>query len=165
MKVTISWGSKNEDRMKIDADTLESVHRRLDVLPEWGHFKWSFGDYSVDDDDHATEVVIRPTYTIKMPVWTKCPNQPKSCQAEWNRMWKALRVHEEGHRAIFLKGLANLEAKLKALKGATFVQVTKMVDKANSDIVAQEKTYDNNTKHGASRGVDLKIAKECSDSP
>ena len=163
MKTTLAWGTKNAGaKFNITASDLESACEALKKNKEWGHFEGNLiYDSKGDADKNCTLLVIKPSYTITMPAWGALSKQPKSCQDEWNRMWKALRGHEDGHLDVFEKGVAALVKTLTAMKTATKDEVDKIFNKALADIQTGHDKYDASTKHGQTEGVKLDIAEEC----
>lgn len=163
MKTTIAWGAKNAGaKFTVKANDLESACTFLESQGEWGHFRGDIQYTSKGDaDGNVSSVVLQPTYTITMPSWPNLGKQPKTCKAEWERMYKALLKHEEGHRDRFLTGLKNLESKLKALDSGTHTDVDDLLNQALADIQAEHDSYDASTKNGGSQGVKLTIAEEC----
>ena len=163
MKTTLTWGTKNVGgKFSITASDLEGALEALKKQKEWGHFEGNLTyDSKGDADKNCLSVVIKPSYTITMPSWGALSKQPKSCQEEWNRMWKALRAHEDGHLDVFEKGVAALVKTLTALKTATLDEVDKIFNKALADIQTGHDKYDTSTKHGQTEGVKLDITEEC----
>ena len=167
MKISVSWGAKNTGaKYTVKGNDLESALASLETRDEWGHFQ---GDLSYDSKGDAagnvTSVVVKPTFTLTMPSWPAASKQPKACKAEWERMYAALRKHEDGHRSIFEKGVAKLETDLKGLAAATHSEIDALVNQALSDIQAAHNSYDAKTKHGQTEGVKLTITDECSANP
>lgn len=163
MKTTLTWGAKNTGaKFTVNAADLESACDALCKRDEWGRFEGNLTyDSKGDADKNVTSVTIKASYTISMPSWAALAKQPKPCQAEWNRMCSALRGHEEGHLAVFEKGIAALVKELTALKTGTHDDVDGIFNKALTDIQAGHKKYDASTTHGQTEGVDLKITDEC----
>lgn len=164
MKTSLTWGTKNSGaKFTINAADLESACDALSKRDEWGRFEGNLTyDSKGDADGNVTSIVVKASYTITMPSWPALAKQPKTCQAEWNRMCTALRGHEEGHLAVFEKGIATLVKELTALKTGTHEDVETIFNKALADIQTGHNKYDSSTKHGQTEGVDLKITDECS---
>ena len=163
MKTTLSWGTKNTGaKFNITASDLQSACDALCGNKEWGHFS---GDISYDSKGDAqknvSSIVVKAGYTITMPAWGVLSKQPKACQDEWNRMWKALRAHEDGHLDVFNKGVAALVKTLTALKSGTHDDIDAVVNKALKDIQMGHDKYDASTTHGQKEGVKLDITEEC----
>jgi predicted secreted Zn-dependent protease len=163
MKTTVSWGAKNTGlKFNLSAPHLESACEVLCRQKEWGKFEGNLKYDSVGDSKgNCTSVKITASYNITMPAWKELSQQPKVCQDEWNRMWKALRAHEDGHLDVFQKGLDALVKELTALKSGTHDDVDKIFNKALKSIQAGHNAYDSKTSHGQTEGVKLDIADEC----
>lgn len=134
----------------------------LEGLDEWGLFEGDF-DYKWlgDPKGNVTAVVVKPTYTITMPYWAAVAKQPPACKKEWERMCACLRKHEDGHRDIFVKGIADLEKQLKCMKSATGAEIDDLMEKTKTDIQSKHDSFDASTRHGQSQGVSLTILDAC----
>jgi predicted secreted Zn-dependent protease len=163
MKTTVAWGTKNTGaKFTVNGADLESALDALSKRDEWGRFEGNLTyDSKGDANKNVTSVTIKASYTITMPSWPVAGKQPKTCQDEWNRMCKALRGHEDGHLAVFEKGVAALVKELTALKTGTQDDVESIFNKALADIQTGHNKYDASTKHGQTEGVELTIADEC----
>jgi predicted secreted Zn-dependent protease len=163
MKTTVAWGAKNTGlKFNLSAPDLQIACDVLCKQKEWGRFEGNLTYDSVGDSKgNCTAVTIKPSYNITMPAWKELSKQPKTCQDEWNRMWKALRGHEDGHLEVFQKGLDALVKQLTALKTGTHDDVDKIFKKALKSIQDGHNKYDSSTTHGQSEGVKLDIADEC----
>jgi predicted secreted Zn-dependent protease len=163
VKVKIAWVKKEKkSSIRIAAKTLGGALKELLKQDEWGKFNGKIEyDYKADPDKHVTEVTLKPSYTIQMPTWVGYSRAPKACQQEWDRMWKKLEEHEEGHRSIHLETLATIQ---DALKEKTDLEVdqfktdfAQMIQEGQDN---QDK-FDASTGHGSKKGVELDIAEEC----
>ena len=163
MKTTLTWAGKNTGaKFNLNADCLEDALDAISKNKEWGRFEGSLDwDSKGDAAGNCSSVTVTAKYTITMPSWPALSKQPKECQEEWNRMWAALRKHEDGHLAVFEKGVADLVKKLTALKQGTHDDVSKIGQQALDSIQAGHNQYDSKTKHGQSEGVSLTIAEAC----
>jgi predicted secreted Zn-dependent protease len=164
VKVTVktTWGAKNSSTFQLKAKTLGEAAKELDKRDEWGKFDGKITyDYESDENDYVTNVTLKPSYTISMPVWPAYKKAPKACQQEWNRMHKALQKHEDDHRVIHSDTLATIE---KELQGKTDYSATQLqTDYAQwvQDGQDNQDKFDTSTRNGANKGVELTITDEC----
>ncbi|MFG0307244.1 MAG: DUF922 domain-containing protein [Phycisphaerales bacterium JB040] len=160
IKVKIKWGAKKTTKsIKIDAKTLEGALDKLSRLPEWGKFEGQIGyQYKADKNKRVTEVTLKPSYEIKMPVWTKYGAASKESKKEWDRMYKALAKHEDGHRLIHLEALAKINAWLTGAEGLSVNEFKSTFEKMMKDGQKNQDKFDSSTDHGAKKGVHLHIA-------
>ncbi len=164
-KVTVKtvWGSKpKSSSMRINAKTLGGCIDELKRLHEWGKFDGAIGYvYKADRNKQIANVTLKPSYTIKMPTWSGYKKAPKACKDEWDRMWKKLDEHEEGHRQIHLETLTAIE---KAMSGKTNLSIDQFetdLEKLLTEGEVKQKKFDATTGHGSKKGVTLNIAQEC----
>jgi predicted secreted Zn-dependent protease len=161
--VTVAWGKKEKNAsIKISAKTLGGAAKELDKRDEWGKFDGKI-EYEYDFDGKAlvTAVTLKPSYTIQMPTWAGYSKAPKGCQKEWDRMWKKLEEHEDGHRLIHQATLAKIQATLAKQTDLT-------VDQLKSDFATwldegqdNHDKFDTSTGNGSKKGVELDISSEC----
>ena len=97
-----------------------------------------------------------------MPAWKAYRRQPQTCKDEWDQMWRALRKHEDGHREIFEKGLARLVSQLENAGKTSGAGLEQLIRNAEADSQREQNTYDNETDHGRSRGVEVSVVEACS---
>jgi predicted secreted Zn-dependent protease len=161
ISLNTKWGKKDEVTFKVDAKTLKEAGDELNTRDEWGKFE---GDITYDYKSTGglvTEVTLKPSYTLSMPKWSGYDKAPQACQQEWDRMYKKLVEHEDGHRDVHAESLAKIEKwleKAKDLKEKTFFDDFKKLVKEMQD---NQKKFDKDTDHGAKKGVELNIAEEC----
>jgi predicted secreted Zn-dependent protease len=162
VSVKTSWGKKDNATFKVNAKTLEGAADELSKRDEWGKFNGKI-DYSYDSDenDFVTNVTLKPSYTIDMPVWAAYKKAPKPCQEEWDRMYKALEKHEDGHRLIHLETLATIETALQGKTDYTSTQLDTDFGQMMTSGQTNQDKFDTSTGHGEKKGVTLTITDEC----
>ena len=163
IKVAVKWGSKDtKSSIKIKAKTLGGALKALEKRDEWGKFDGKIGyAYKADSDGLVTAVAIKPSYTIQMPSWDGYKKAPKACQTEWDRMWKALEKHEDGHRLIHLETLAIISDWLDKAEDLTVADFKSTFEAKMKEGQKNQDKFDSATGHGEKKGVTLTIASEC----
>lgn len=164
VKVTVKtvWGGKRNSTFKVSAKTLGAAAKELDRRDEWGEFNGKIGfDYQSDETDCVTEVTLKPSYSIDMPVWASYKKAPKACQQEWDRMYKALEKHEDGHRLIHLETLATMADSLAEKTDYPSDQLKIDFDTMSQDGQNNQDKFDAATGNGSKKGVELDITEEC----
>jgi hypothetical protein len=96
-----------------------------------------------------------------MPVWTAYKKAPKACQEEWDRMWKKLEEHEDGHRLVHLETLTNMQDTLAKQTNLTADQFKADFAQMEADGQSNQDKFDTATGHGSKKGVTLNITPEC----
>ena len=164
VKVTVktTWGAKNSSTFQVKAKTLGGAADELSKRDEWGKFDGNIGyDYDSDENDYVTKVTLKPSYTISMPVWAGYKKAPKACQQEWDRMYKALEKHEDGHRLIHLETLATIETALQCKTDYPASDLKTDFAQWMQDGQDNQDKFDKSTRNGANKGVELTITDEC----
>jgi predicted secreted Zn-dependent protease len=163
VNIKTAWGKKEKtSSIKVTAKTLGGALDELSKRNEWGKFDWKIDyDYKANADNYLTEVILKPSYTIHMPTWASYGKSPEACQKEWDRMWKKLEEHEEGHRQIHLESLATIQRNLQGQTDLT-------VDQFEADFAQwmqagqdDQAKFDTSTANGKNKGVELNIMSEC----
>ena len=85
------------------------------------------------------------TLAIKMPVWNHYASRPRVERREWNRVMRALRVHEDGHIDLFKREAPTTLTQLEAASPSTIQTVMK---NEKQRIQGLSDAYDRRTDHG-----------------
>jgi predicted secreted Zn-dependent protease len=161
--VKVAWGKKEKkSSIRIGGKTLGEALKELLKRGEWGEFDGDIG-YSAkaDANGHVTEITLNPSYTIEMPTWAGYSKAPKACQKEWDRMWKKLEEHENGHLAIHLDALDKIQDALKQQTDLTASELDSQVARIMKQAQDNQNKYDSSTGNGSKKGVQLNITSEC----
>jgi hypothetical protein len=93
-----------------------------------------------------TRLELTFTLTIEMPVWTRYSGRPEAERREWDRFYRALLNHEQGHIVIFRREAETTYQRL--LDDATADTIKKLLEQEVQRIVGVSDAYDNKTDHG-----------------
>lgn len=138
---------------EISANTIAEVGRLLDTLPEWGKGGGRITAGKIDAGTSPTaDVTLTVTLELTMPVWLERDKASAKAKAEWDRMYRALRDHEEVHLQNVIDVAKDLAA---ALPGRNIDDVKGMVEATSGKINAKHRAWDNQTNHGKNTGVTL----------
>ena len=156
--------SKKVGTFTVGGKTLQDAKNQLGPL-EWGHFQPIAGKVSpkLDKNKKVVSVEIVGGHSIEMPVWTGYKKAPQACQEEWDRMWKALEKHEQGHALVYLEGLLKLEFTLSNIAEGT-ITVAELDTHGKNAMAKMEEAQDQfetDTDKGRKRGVVLDPPGEC----
>ncbi|MFH1149194.1 MAG: DUF922 domain-containing protein [Actinomycetota bacterium] len=130
----------------------------------WAYTHW-YVDYEYAGEKTAAgyrtgPVAVAADVTIILPRWNPPPGASPELVSRWERMVRAVRTHEEGHRDIgFSTGQRLLDA-LEALpayssREALDLAVGDTAASIISDGQARDASYDAETDHGESQGATL----------
>ncbi len=160
--VEIKWGKKDEVTFDVKAPTLKGAGDELNKREEWGRFEGHI-DYASKTSKAklVTEVTLKPWYIISMPSWLGYNNAPPKCQQEWNKMYRKLVDHEEGHRLVHQETLEKMEKYVEKAKDLTEKVLDAEFKKLIKEMQDNQKKFDSATGNGSKKGVELDIAKEC----
>jgi len=164
VNVTYVNGLKGKrDTFRVGGKTLQDAHLKLAARPEFGSFQPMAGQALPDKEKNISKVILKVGFTISMPVWTEYKGSPLECRAEWDRMWKALEYHEEGHRATYLEMVAKLYDELKKISPGSInkAQLAQILQRHMNQMEANQERYDESTHRGRTEGVFLDPPAEC----
>src|SRR5262249_48950739 len=158
-----AWGRKEKkSSIRIAANTLGGALKELQKRDEWGDFRGDIDyTYKADVNDHVTEVTLTPSYTIQMPEWSGYRQAPKACQKEWDRMWRKLDEHEDGHRLIHEQALTTIQKTLDQKSDLSPDHLDSEMARIMQAAQAKQDSFDASTGHGSKQGVSLSITQEC----
>jgi predicted secreted Zn-dependent protease len=137
----------------VSGRTLADVHSQLDPT-EWGRCSYHYSYTYRTRGGNASRVNITLRLTIRLPRWTGrgWNSASRPAKAEWRRMLRALRAHENRHAAIARRWAPTFKQRmLNQPEGDledTFNQVLGEVD-------AEQGRFDTRTSHGQTQGVSL----------
>jgi hypothetical protein len=131
--------------------TLAEVEVALNRLSEWGQ---GGGRLRTDRVPVGTSpevtVTLHANLELRMPRWTGYAQASAGAKAEWDRMSRKLRIHEERHLAIAVEEAAALA---DALIGVEISSIAQMVTDANRTMQGRQDQLDTDTDHGSKPGV------------
>jgi len=96
--------------------------------------------------------------TYRLPRWVNGSPPPRLAR-RWNRYYRALKIHEEGHKAIAVQAAKEIEAALsnRLPPASTCSRARAEADETARKIVRKylrlEKEYDRRTGHGMTQGA------------
>lgn len=137
----------------VTGQTLADVLQQLDPT-EWGRCSYHYSYTYSASNGQTTRVNITLRLTIRLPRWTGrgWRNASPAAKAEWRRMVRALRTHEDGHAAIARRWAPTFKQRMLNQSEEdledTFNQVLGEVDD-------EQEQFDDRTQHGQTQGVSL----------
>lgn len=102
MKVTLSYSAPSNKTWNVKGGDAETLLKNLEKNGFWGRYRsnqagsWSGKGKQFD----SVKLTAKPV--ILMPSWTEY-SKIKDGQASWDKMWKALKKHEENHHKISMR--------------------------------------------------------------
>jgi predicted secreted Zn-dependent protease len=91
------------------------------------------------------EVTLNVRLFLRMPVWTKRGERPKAERDEWDRFYRALRYHEDGHLDLFRREFTKSFERLKRVADDE-IQDTLVEEVARIHQLNEQ--YEHDTDHG-----------------
>ena len=114
---------------------------------ELGHTAYSIKWKGPPPDATGRFISLDVTFTlrIEMPVWTSYPRRPEAEKREWDRFYRALLWHEQGHIAIIKREAQTTYTRLLA---ATKDTINNVAEQETQRIHRANAAYDSQTDHG-----------------
>lgn len=162
--MSVEWGERSTNKTyTVSGDSLESVHKAMTQRrDEHGQFKSDIIWKGTETNGIVNVVALLPSFVITMPSWPEYRTQPQRCKEEWDKMWKGLSRHENGHKAIFQQAVSKLRKTLEDSKiAASKKDIDSLLNKAVLACNEAQDKYDARTAKGANQGAILHIAQEC----
>lgn len=163
-KMNIKLNSPKTDHFTVRGKTLADVKKALDARRkpiEWGLYDSTRNFKSsarVDGDGKVTEVSMTLNPVIEMPKWKEYGVATKPQKASWDKMYKALMVHEKGHHTVQQGCMDDLKAKIKKTKDLDGKKLNELIASLQKDCQKKQDAYDSRTGHGKSQGVVLDLS-------
>ena len=153
-RVVKDWEPPNPRRtpdIEVDGQTLDEVAQQLSGMDEWGE---GGGAIRADRIPAGTStnltVSLHANLVFRLPTWTQYEQASAAAQAEWNRMMEKLRAHEQRHVDIAIEEASALA---QDLIGREISEIADKVTTANDTMRQRQQQMDQDTDHGARRGV------------
>lgn len=128
--------------------TLRGVSDRALTMREVGFASFGLGlDYRTSDGA-ISRVTLTLTLSLGLPVWAHYRGRPAPERAEWNRVLRAVGVHEDGHIDLFKR---EAPTTLTRLEAATPSTITSVLDTERQRIQDLSDAYDRRTGHGTTQ--------------
>jgi predicted secreted Zn-dependent protease len=131
-----------------------------DASTEW-RIQWHANFSPGGGECHCNNFGTTTTITITLPRWIAPTNAPASVRAAWHRYVTALAQHEAGHADIALAAAAEMHRRIPQIKSGDDCATLKSKVQSECTAIldahrAQEKEYDQRTRHGATQGATLR---------
>lgn len=96
--------------------------------------------------------------TVTLPLWITASNAPPTLRTSWQRYFRALNTHEEGHKRIALAAAKETRSRVEQLGSADSQEelrrsIESTVDAVIAEFRNKEAEYDRTTKHGETQGA------------
>lgn len=135
----------------VGGKTLEAAATALNKLSEWGEGGGMLRTDRVPVGTSAEVTVsVHANLVFRLPRWTGYQAASAKAKAEWDRMMKFLRAHEQRHLDIAIEEANNLASELK---GQEIGQIAPLVTAANRRMADRQIELDNATNSGSKPGV------------
>ncbi len=155
------YGSNiNDLKLEIQKKGSKEGSKRYDAYTTW-RVGWEFETISSNNKCTLKNVIVITEIKIVMPKWVNYSSAKKEVRQIWDKYYKALLDHENGHKEIGLKAADEIEKEIKKIKPKSSCDELERDINRNGDYViakynSVEKEYDRKTNHGLNTGVILK---------
>jgi predicted secreted Zn-dependent protease len=129
-----------------------------DALTVWS-IEWGYGTAQRGDNCVLRDVKVTLDVAVTLPRWKPPATASPELLKTWQAYFKAVRLHEAGHRAIAESNAREVMAALTPLRGVSCEKLsdeaTRTAERIVADGRARNRAYDIQTKHGQTQGVEL----------
>lgn len=151
MKITTSSAKPGRKTYNVTGATFEEARKDMDKKRpgENGAYEYDIKmSWKGDADSKVTSSKITHTSTITMPKWVDYKKATKDDKAAWDKMYKTLDKHEDGHHDICVEELAAFKAEMEGeteMKGKAYEKEFKAF---LDEVGKKQDKYDKRTDHG-----------------
>ena len=129
-----------------------------DALTVWS-IEWVYGTAQRGDSCVLRDVKVTLDVAVTLPRWKPPATATPELLKTWQAYFKAVRLHETGHRTIAERNAREVMAALAPLRGTSCDKLSDEAARTAERIVAdgraRNRAYDVQTKHGQTQGVEL----------
>ena len=168
LRASISAREQYYDIDGSSAGALRNQIRRLgpkdesgksqDALTVW-NLEWGYGTLQRGDSCVLRDVKVTLDVSVTLPRWKPPATATPGLLKTWQAYLKAVRLHEAGHRTIAERNAREVMAALTPLRGTNCDKLsgeaTRLAEQIVADGRARNRSYDLQTKHGQTQGVEL----------
>jgi len=148
----------SEQYYDIDGSSARALRKSQDALTVWS-IEWVYGTAQRGDSCVLRDVKVTVNVAVTLPRWKPPAMASRELLKTWQAYFKAVRLHEAGHRTIAERNAREVMAALTPLRGANCDKLSDEATRTAEQIVAdgraRNRAYDIETKHGQTQGVEL----------
>ncbi|HUP29261.1 MAG TPA: DUF922 domain-containing protein [Usitatibacter sp.] len=139
----------------------ETAPKDVEGVPRWGmarwRLRWKF-EHARAADCRIGKFNITVTSRLIMPRWPDREKAPQALQDMWDRFYRALLLHENGHRDNGIRAANDLARRLRGMAAhRDCASLNAEIENVGARIVSEyglvDKAYDRSTDHGVSQGA------------
>jgi predicted secreted Zn-dependent protease len=139
----------------------ETAPKDVEGVPRWGMARWRLQwkfEHARAADCRIGTFRIAVTSRITMPRWPDRERAPQALQEMWERFYRALLAHENGHRDNGIRAANDLARRLRGMPAhRDCPSLNAAIENIGQRIVGEyqlvDKAYDRSTDHGVSQGA------------
>jgi predicted secreted Zn-dependent protease len=145
----------------VPGNTLSEVATVIAAMAEAGKAEW-WPELAYEGSDGlvcAVNVTVQQRKT--MPYWQGYSDATQPMKDEWDRFWRALDAHEQGHFDLVRTHLENVD---QLLVGQPVADVQRVFNDVVAALDAASSAYDAYTSHGLNQGTSIDLDAEAAPS-
>ncbi len=125
---------------------------RVDALTRW-EMTYTFGHAERGGGCRIDAFETSATITMVLPRWTPGPGAPAALVKRWDEYAACIVLHENGHRTIYLDGIADLRRRATALGSFPACEAaTGALERAAAEVLRRiqdgQEAYEERSDHG-----------------
>lgn len=147
-------------RQEIQKKGPREGNQRFDAYTTWW-INWEFETLTSNNGCSLKKLKVNLVTKIVMPKWVNYESGSLELKRTWDKYYKALLDHENGHKEFGLNAAKEIEQEIKKIRPKrNCAELERDVNRAGDYIIAKynsiEKEYDRKTNHGINAGAALK---------
>jgi len=145
----------------VPGHTLSEVATVVASMAEAGKAEW-WPQFSFESHDGVvSSVVVSVPQRKTMPRWHGYHDASQPMRDEWDRFWRALDDHEQGHFDLVTSHLANVD---QLVVGQPVGDAQRVFNDVVAGLDAASSAYDAQTSHGLTQGTTIDLDVETAQS-
>jgi predicted secreted Zn-dependent protease len=147
---------------EVPGHTLTEAATVIASMAEAGKAEW-WPQFSYESDNGlVSSATVSVPQRKTMPHWQGYAYATQPMKDEWDRFWRALDAHEQGHFDLVASHLAYVD---QVLVGQPVSDVQRVFNDAVAALNAASSAYDVQTSHGVIQGTTIDLGVEAASSP
>jgi predicted secreted Zn-dependent protease len=141
----------------VPGNTLSEVATVIASMAEAGKAEWWPQFAYESDNDVVSTVTVTVQQRKTMPYWQGFADATQPMKDEWDRFWRALDTHEQGHFDLVRTHLETVD---QVLVGQLVGNVQRVFNDVVAALDAASSAYDAYTSHGLTQGTSIDLGAE-----
>lgn len=148
--------TRQEIMRSLSEEARRNVRGGFRGYHQW-QISWQFRYAASGAGCEITSSIVQLQSETTLPRWIDRERADSALIVEWDRYIGALRTHENGHRDIAHRAVAQIQRAIRRTRAGTCTSISGVANRTARDILErhqrENREYDEKTRHGAAQGA------------